>query len=113
MELPVATSPARRFVQLRHADPIPGSATTTFMSAPAGARPDPATHGVLADLAMRDPRRAARVQDRLQFLISRNEAVMAWLEANPANSALFASDPVAALRRALPDLGPDFFDGWS
>jgi hypothetical protein len=109
----VATSPDRRFVRLRHADPVSGSATTTFMSGPAGARPDPATHGVLADLAVRDPQLAARVADRLQFLISRNDTVMAWLEADPANSALFASDPVAALRRALPDLGPGFFDGWS
>ena len=109
----MAISPARRFVQLRHLDPIPGSATTTFMSAPAGARPDAATHGILADLAVRDPQRAAQVQDRLQFLIARNDTVMAWLEADPANSALFAGNPVAALRRALPDLGPDFFDGWS
>lgn len=114
----MATVPDRRFAQLRHADPMLGGArlggaTTTFLSAPAGKRPDPATHGLLADLAARDPDRAIRVQDRLQHLIARNDAVMAWLEADPANAALFASDPVSALRRALPDLGPDFFDGWS
>jgi hypothetical protein len=38
---------------------------------------------------------------------------MSWLEADPATAALFTSDPVTALRRALPDLAPDFFDGWS
>ncbi|MFC5826077.1 hypothetical protein [Nonomuraea insulae] len=37
---------------------------------------------------------------------------MSWLEAGPANAALFAADPVAALRRAQPDLPEDFFDGW-
>jgi hypothetical protein len=46
-------------------------------------------------------------------LIARNDTVMSWLEADPAHAALFASDPVAGLREALPDLPPDFFDSWA
>jgi hypothetical protein len=84
----------------------------TFLSAADGTTLSVAGNGVLADIAKRDPRRAERICTGMQQLIGRNDAVMRWLEADPANTALFATDPIAALRRALPDLPEDFFNGW-
>jgi hypothetical protein len=115
----VTTAPDQRFAQLKHADPKLGEVTTTFLSAPAslaapaGQAPRAAAHPALAGIAADDPQRAARIQAGMHQLIARNDTVMSWLGADPANAALFASDPVAGLREALPDLPPDFFDGWT
>jgi hypothetical protein len=86
----------------------------TFLAATAGNAGDgnAAGDGVLAGIAERDPGRAERIRTGMRQLIGRDDAVMRWLEADPANTALFATDPVTALRRALPDLPADFFDGW-
>ena len=48
----------------------------------------------------------------LSRLVACDDAVMRWLEADPANARQFARDPVQALHRALPDLPDDFFDSW-
>ncbi|MCO6010406.1 hypothetical protein NE236_36130 [Actinoallomurus purpureus] len=111
---PVTASPGRRFVQLRRADAQLGGVTTTmtFLPAAAGTTLGVTNDGVLADIAKRDPQRAERIRIGMQQLIGRNDAVMRWLEADPANTALFTTDPIAALRRALPDLPEDFFNGW-
>ena len=54
-----------------------------------------------------------RLHERKALLAKRNNEVMAWLERSSAHTQLFARDPQAALRLALPDLPADFFDGWS
>lgn len=111
--------PSKRFVRMRHDDSRPVHATATFLGTepqpPTGSSPGSspaADHGVIAAIAADDPERASRVQAGLRHLISRNDAVMSWLEADPDNTALFTRDPEAALRQALPDLPSDFFDGW-
>jgi len=45
-------------------------------------------------------------------LVAREATVLAWLEASPANTALYLQDPARALHVALGDLAPDFFTGW-
>lgn len=108
-----AVPPDRRFVRLRHAGQQRAGVTTTmtFLSANGNASAA-AGGGVLADIAARDPRRAELIRAGMRQLIGRDDTVMRWLEADPANTALFATDPVTALRHALPDLPADFFDGW-
>ncbi|NRQ36888.1 hypothetical protein HII36_34375 [Nonomuraea sp. NN258] len=105
--------PDQRFVRFRQPGTRAGAVVTlTFLSAPDGGAPsgDPPYDDVLARL---DPRRAERIRAAMRLLVERDDAVMSWLEADPANAALFAADPVAAVRRAQPDLPEDFFDGWS
>lgn len=70
------------------------------------------SHGVLAQIDATDPTRAAVVQERLAQLVAHTAAVFAWLGASPDNTTLFVNDPVSALRQAVPDLPPDFFDSW-
>ena len=120
MKPPTPSSPAmksvppdRRFVRLRHADQQRAGVITTmtFLSADGNASAG-TDNGVLADIAARDPGRAELIRARMRQLIDRDDAVMRWLEADPPNTALFTSDPVTALHRALPDLPADFFDGW-
>ena len=36
--------------------------------------------------------------------------VLAWLASSPANARLFASDPLAALRQAVPNVDPQVLD---
>jgi hypothetical protein len=108
----VSASPERRFVRARHVRGPSSSTATTFLSA-TGDPPDLTCHGVLSSIAARDPEQAERIRTGLNHLITRDEEVMAWLEADPANTALFLHDPVAALRTALPDLDEDFFGRWS
>ena len=103
--------PEVRFARLHHT--AHERVTTTFLAAEPGYVPDTSNHGVLAHVAKTDPERAARIQAGLRRLIAHDDAVMAWLEADPANAALLASDPRAALRRAIPDLEEGFFDGWT
>jgi hypothetical protein len=86
--------------------------TMTFLSAAGENTSGMTGDGVLADIAERDPQRAERIRTGMRRLIGGDDAVMRWLEADPANTALFTTDPVTALRHALPDLPEDFFDGW-
>jgi hypothetical protein len=99
----------RRFARLRHPDSPSGAVSTTFLAA---GHPDAADHPVIADLAQRDPERAARVTESLNRLLAHEESVLAWLASDPSHTALFARDPIAALHQALPDLPAGFFDGW-
>jgi len=103
--------PKGRFARISHK--AHDRVTTTFLAAEPGYVPDTSNHAVLADVAKTDPARAARIQEGLRRLVASDDAVMAWLEADPAHAALLASDPRAALRQALPDLPADFFDGWT
>ena len=107
---PAAPPPGQRFVRLRHPDSPAGAVTATF--AASGTRPEAAAHPVVAELARHEPERAERVAHGLDHLLSREPEVLTWLEADPAHPALFAADPLAALRRALPDLPAGFFDDW-
>lgn len=107
-----AVPPDRRFVRLRHAGQREGVTTTMTFLAADGNASAATDNGVLADIAARDPRRAELIRAGMRQLIGRDDAVMRWLEADPANTALFTTDPVTALHRALPDLPADFFDGW-
>jgi len=106
------TPPDRRFVRLRHADADQQHVTTTFVSADASRPPTLETNGVLAGIAETDPARARLILERLRTLIAHNHEMMTWLEADGGNAVLFARDPVAAVRQALPDLPADFFEGW-
>lgn len=72
----------------------------------------PENHGALAAIHAVAPKRAAMVQDRLKTLIGYNSQFFDWIEKDPANGTLFANDPVAAIRKALPDLPADFFENW-
>lgn len=103
--------PKGRFARISHA--AHERVTTTFLAAEPGYVPDTANHAVLADVAKTDPARAERIRADLERLIRHDDAVMAWLEADPAHAALLAADPRAALRQAIPDLPADFFDGWT
>ena len=62
-------------------------------------------------LAASSPSRP-RLHERKALLAERGAEVMAWMERNSAHTQLFARDPQAALRLALPDLPDDFFQGW-
>jgi hypothetical protein len=100
----------RRFARLRHPDSPSGAVSVTFLAA--AGRPETADHPVVADLARREPERAARVAEGLNRLLDHEETVLAWLAADSSHAALFASDPSAALHQAIPDLPAGFFDGW-
>ena len=92
---------------------MPGqSSTITLVEPPPDVAPTPDNHGVLAAIHAVDPRRAAMIQERLNVLIARNGEFFEWIEKNPANATLFAKDPVAAIRAALPDLPAGFFENW-
>jgi hypothetical protein len=107
---PAPLPSGRRFARLRHTDSPSGAVSTTFLAAVG--RPEGANHPVVADLARREPERAARVAEGLNRLLEHEESVLAWLAADPSHAALFSSDPIAALHQALPDLPTGFFDGW-
>lgn len=102
--------PEQRFVRLRNADSPSGAATTTFLAAAGDV--DAEKHPLVLDLAQRDPARAARVAEGLKQLLGREHEVLTWLEADASHTALFAREPAAALRQALPDLPAGLFDGW-
>jgi hypothetical protein len=104
--------PTTRFARLRHDLPGQQHVTTTFLGASATADAALANNGVIAEIAASDPARAQLVTSRMQQLIAHNDAVMAWIEADPSHAVQFAQDPVAALRQVIPDLPADFFDGW-
>ena len=87
-----------------------GGARPMFISFLSADAPLPENHGIIAQLAQKNPQRAERVRARVNDLIAHNHAFFVWLERTPENSGLFARDPVAALRKALPDLPADFFD---
>jgi hypothetical protein len=103
--------PPGRFVKLKMRVPdIPAGVTMVFLPAPATSSVP--NNGILAEIDRVDPARGKLVAERLGELIARNDEVFRWLEASPRHTTLFAVDPVAALREALPDLRADFFDGW-
>jgi hypothetical protein len=94
---------------LSHASTDLKGVTMTFLGAGAA---DVPSHVLLASIAATDPGRAQRIQAGLTRLIAQDDAVMKWMEADPAHAAQFAADPIAALHAALPDLPADFFDAW-
>ena len=103
--------PVGRFVKLQmKVAERPGAVRMTFL--PATQAPTIDTHGVLADVCKTDPARAKLLEQRLGELVRRNDELFRWLEASPRHTALFVENPVAAMREALPELSPDFFDGW-
>ena len=107
----MSTPPGGRFVRLRNAEATRDHLTATFTAAD----DEPAeldSHGVVAAVAATDPQRAQRIAAGLRHLMASDDAVMSWLEADPANTAAFARDPEAALRQALPGLPDGFFDAW-
>ena len=104
--------PNNRFARLRHEQAGPHTVTTTLLGATATAGDALAGNSVIADIAKTDPARAELITNRMQQLIAHNDAVMAWLEADPSHATQFAQDPVTALRQVIPDLPADFFDGW-
>jgi len=104
--------PDRRFARLRLPVEHHPDATITLTVARPGDQPTPETHAVLGQIAASDPTRAALLARRLRALIAREAEVLAWLERDPANTAVFLRDPAAALHAALDDLPPDFFAGW-
>ena len=106
------THPQQRFVKLRHGAAEHQNATTTFLGVHTEPQPTVENHAVLNGIAQTDSDRASLIQQRMAELVSHNDTVMAWLEADPANVALFSQDPVAALRKVIPDLPDDFFKGW-
>jgi hypothetical protein len=106
------TQPTRRFVKGRHALEGVPVFDMILLGALPDDRPTPENNGILAGIAQADPVRAQRLATRLRELIARNDALFAWIEAKPEHGALFINDPVAAVRQALPDLPPDFFDDW-
>jgi hypothetical protein len=104
--------PERRFMRLK-APGIPGQSSTITLVEPApNMAPTPENHGVLGAIHAVDPKRAAMIQERLKVLIARDSEFFDWIEKDPANATLFARDPVAGIRAALPDLPPDFFEDW-
>lgn len=107
---PAAPPPPGRFVRLRHPDSPAGTVTATF--AAARATPEAGAHPLVTHLAAHAPERAARVADGLRQLLTREDEVLTWLEADPANPAAFSHDPLDAVHRALPDLPHGFFDHW-
>ncbi|HET7462634.1 MAG TPA: hypothetical protein VFJ82_15375 [Longimicrobium sp.] len=105
--------PESRFVRLRlPADAVSAHHLTLAAAAPGAAPPAPETNGALARLAQADPARAQRVAQAVARLIEREAEVLTWLEADPAHTSRFMDDPEAALREALPDLDPAFFEDW-
>lgn len=112
MSVPPNEYPQQRFVRLRHGKAEHTNVTTTFTGVEATAALAVEGHGLLDAIASADPDRAQLVRGRLHQLMTHDHAVMTWLEASPDNVTLFAHDPVAALRQAIPDLPADFFEGW-
>jgi hypothetical protein len=108
----VTDTPNRQFVRLAHADPKLAGTTMTFLGAAPEASVTADNDGILASIAEKDPPRAARIQAGLAQLIAQNDRVMSWLQADVANTTLFAQDPAAAVHAALPELPADFFEGW-
>jgi hypothetical protein len=109
----VTSTPATRFVRLHQPAPNLGGVTLTFLAAGADAAAHTTSNGLLASVATTDPARAQKIEAGLAELIKHDDAMMSWLEADPAHAAQFAADPVSAVHAALPDLPADFFDGWS
>jgi hypothetical protein len=106
------TQPTRRFVKGRHALEGVPVFDMIILGALPNDRPTPENNGVLAQIIQTNPARAQRLTSRLQELVARNDAFFDWIEAKPEHGALFINDPVTAVRQALPDLPPDFFDDW-
>jgi hypothetical protein len=104
--------PNNRFARLRHEQAGPHTVTTTLLGATATAGDALVGNSVIADIAKTDPARAQLIMSRMRELIAHNDAVMSWLEADPAHAAQFAADPLAAVREAIPDLPANFFAGW-
>lgn len=108
----MANHPETRFARIRLQKEDHPSATMTFVAADSQALPTINDHGVLSNIARKDPERAARLLEDLKALIGREAEVLTWIESAPENAHAFMKDPEAALLQALPDLRKEFFSAW-
>jgi hypothetical protein len=56
------------------------------------------------DFGITDPDKIEKFNKLAELLISHDEIIFQWLEADAKNTILFAEDPVSALKRALPEI---------
>ena len=64
---------------------------------------DPNDNGIIQHITQTDPGKAAEIADLLRYLKENEVTFFEWLERSPEHSMLFATDPVNAIKTALPD----------
>lgn len=96
--------PEVRFVRQRLATEDDRVATLTFLAPRTRDGMDSSQHPIVRHLTETDPGKAEAVAATLSHLLAVEGEMFDWLEADPANSAAFAADPISTLRREFPEI---------
>ena len=67
-------------------------------------------HGIIDKVHETDPKKAKKLTELMNKLISKDDIFFKWLEADPENTMLFVNDPVAAINAAIKDLPLTLFE---